>query len=254
MNVVVVAVAVAGLGAQLSSPLPTSPTTPTSTTPTVTAHNERMAAGVYRLDVEVAVATSLPVVGEQRTTTRTTSLLVVDDAGMATAVACAVATAGAAFTSRLPPTSIQALPPSRFPIVVAGDHVHADMGEGSIGWRGEGTLPQTPDDPRVVDVDHDGAPGIRMDLDLGALGTWPMQVVTRGHTVLDGQKTNDGATGVLARMDSEQQVLSGLPVDVPVSDGPVNATASRFTLTRVDARDCATLMPMPMPMPTVAHR
>ena len=116
------------------------------------------------------------------------------------------------------------------------------MGEGAIGWRGQGTLPQTPDDPRVVDVDGDGAPGVRMDLDLGALGIWPMQVVTRGHTVLDGTKTANGAVGVLARMDSEQQVLSGLPVDLPVSEGPVNATASRFTLSRVDVRDCASLV------------
>jgi hypothetical protein len=240
MNVAVALVVVTGLGAQLAAPLSAA----TSTAP------DRFAAGTYRLDVEVAVATRLPVVGEQRTTTRTTSLLLVDDVGMATAVACAVATAGPAFSSHLPPSSIRALPPSRFPIVVAGDRIRADMGEGAIGWRGQGTLPQTPDDPRVVDGDGDGAPGIRMDLDLGALGIWPMQVVTRGHTVLDGTKTANGAVGVLARMDSEQQVLSGLPVDLPVSEGPVNATASRFTLSRVDVRDCASLV---FPA-AVAHR
>ena len=248
MNVVLATVFVAGLGAQLSSPpaAPPTPAPPLAPSPTP----DRLSAGAYRLDVEVAVATTLPVVGEQRTTTRTTSLLVVDGAGMATAVACAVATAGPAFTSRLPPSSIRALPPSRFAIVVAGDRVRADMGEGAIGWRGTGPLPQTPDDPRVVDGDGDGAPGIRMDLDLGALGTWPMQVVTRGRTVLDGKKTEDGAVGVLARMESEQQVLSGLPVDLPVSEGPVNATASRFTLSRVDAQDCTALVLTP----AVAHR
>jgi hypothetical protein len=240
MNIAVVVVA--GLAAQLVTQL----AAPASVQPPA----DRLASGAYRLDVEVAVSTTLPVVGDQRTTTTTTSLLLIDDAGLATAVACAVATAGPAFTSRLPPRSIRALPPSRFPIVVVGDAVRADMGEGTIGWRGGGSLPQRADDPRVVDSDGDGEPGIRMELDLGSLGIWPMQVVTRGHTVLSGTKTANGAVGTLTRMVSEQQVLSGLPVDLPVSNGPVNATGSRFTLSRVDARDCAALFPPP----TVAHR
>ena len=201
----------------------------------------KLAAGVYRLAVEVAVATALPVVGEQRTTTRTTSLVTVGDDGMATAVACAVETHGPAFKSRFPPGSVKVLPTARFAVVVRGDRVVVDMGEGHIGWRGGGALPTSAADPRVVDDDRDGEPGVRLDLDLGGLGTWPLQVVTRGRTVLAGARTPDGAAGVLSRMESEQQILSGLPVDVPVSDGPVQAVGSQFVLRRVDAKNCAGL-------------
>jgi hypothetical protein len=222
--------------AQVAAQL-TAPATPSA----VPAPVDRLAAGTYRLDVEVAVATALPIVGEQRTTTRTVSLVTIEDDGMATAVACAVDTVGPAFASRFPASSIRVLPPSRFPIVVRGDRVRADMGEGTIGWRGGGALPTDATDPRVVDVDADGAPGIRLDLDLGALGVWPLQVVTRGRTVLDGARTPNGAAGVLTRMESEQQIVSGLPVDVPLSNGPVNAIGSRFTLGRVDARRCEDL-------------
>jgi hypothetical protein len=226
-----------------AAPAPASP--PSALAAAEPSPSDRLPVGAYRLDVEVTVSTTLPVVGEQRTSTRTTSLLMVDGDGVATAVACAVATTGGTFTSRLPPSSISALPKSRFSIVVAGDHVSADMGEGTIGWRGHGALPRTADDPRVVDADGDGVPGMRMELDLGALGTWPMQVVTRGHTALRGTKTDDGAVGSLSRMESEQQVLSGLPVDLPTSSGPVKAVASQFTLRRVDARDCAGLATSP---------
>jgi hypothetical protein len=217
----------------------TAPTTTTTTAPSTTA--SQLPAGAYRLDVEVAVATSVPVLGDQRTTTHTTSLLVIDDAGMATAVACAIATVGPAFTSRMPPASVRALPTSRFAVVVDGDRVHADMGEGTLGWRGRGPLPTAPDDPRVVDVDGDGLPGLRMELDLGAMGVWPLQIVSRGRTVLDGTRTADGATGRLSRVDSEEHVLSGLPLTLPARGAPVPPGDTRFTLVRVDARDCATL-------------
>jgi hypothetical protein len=231
------------LGAQLAPPTADAGTREPTTTAmaTATAAPDRLAAGVYRLDVEVAVATALPVVGEQRTTTRTTSLVTVADDGTATAVACAVETRGPAFKSRFPPGSVKVLPTSRFAVVVRGDRVVVDMGEGHIGWRGGGPLPTSAADPRVVDDDRDGEPGVRLDLDLGGLGTWPLQVVTRGRTVLEGTRTPDGATGVLARMESEQQILSGLPVDVPLSDGPLHAVASRFVLRRVDTQSCTGL-------------
>jgi hypothetical protein len=241
-----------------TEPLEASTTAPAVTAPAVTAPattstaGGRLERGAYRLDVEVAIATEMPVLGPQRTTTRTISLVTVDDAGIATAVACAVTTVGAAFTSRMPRASVRALPESRFPVVVDGDRVRADMGVGTLGWRGAGPLPKDAADPRVVDVDGDGLPGLRMELDLGALGTWPMQIVSRGHTVLDGVRTVDGAVGRLARVDSEEHVLSGLPITLPPRPTPVAPADTRFALVRVDARDCAALPAVPTP--TMAAR
>ncbi|MBM4281283.1 MAG: hypothetical protein FJ137_11180 [Deltaproteobacteria bacterium] len=237
------------VAAQLAAPPPTPPAAPTSpaattttmSTGTTTTPADKLAAGVYRLNVEISVATALPVIGEQHTTTQTTSIVTVADDGQATAVACSVETRGPAFTSRLPPASIQSLPTSRLAIVVRGDRVVVDMGEGQIGWRGSGPLPTSAADPRVADDDRDGEPGVRLDLNLNGLGTWPLQIVTRGHTVLDGTRTPEGATGVLSRMESEQQILSGLPIDIPLSDGPVRAVGSGFVLRRIEAPTCADL-------------
>lgn len=193
--------------------------------------------GSYRLDVEVVVVASVPVLGEQRTVTKTTSVVEIDDAGVATARACRVETRGPGFSSRMPPSSLRGLPVSRFPIVQDGAVVRADMGAGTIGYRGPGPLPQKAKDPRVLDPDGDGEPGAQLLLDLGGLGMWTLQVVSRGHTIIEGVATPDGAEGRLAKVESEEQVLSGLPVKLPARGEAIDPRHSRFSLKRVAPGD-----------------
>ncbi len=193
--------------------------------------------GSYRLDVDVVVVASVPVLGEQRTVTKTTSVVEIDDAGMATARACRVETRGPGFSSRMPPSSLRSLPTSRFRIVQEGAIVRADMGAGTIGYRGPGPLPQKASDPRVLDPDGDGEPGVQLLLDLGGLGLWTLQVVSRGHTTIEGVATPDGAEGRLAKVESEEQVLSGLPVKLPARGDAIDPRHSRFALKRVTPGD-----------------
>jgi hypothetical protein len=189
--------------------------------------------GTYRLDVNVVVMASVPVLGEQRTVTSTTSIIVVDDVGIATARACKVVTKGPGFQSRLPPSSLRALPTSRFAITTDGQTIRADMGEGQLAYAGDGPMPQSDKDPRVTDPDGDGKPGLRMLLDLGALGKWDLQIVSRGHTKLEGTLTADGAAGRLTSVMSEEQVLSGLPVSLPTRSSPIDPGRSSFVMRRL---------------------
>jgi hypothetical protein len=195
--------------------------------------SKALEAGTYRLDVNVVVLASVPVLGEQRTVTSTTSIIELDANGMATATACKVVTEGPGFTSRLPPASLRALPTSRFAIVTDGTTIRADMGAGRLAYTGDGPMPQSADDPRVTDPDRDGKPGLRMLLNLGPLGQWTIQIVSRGHTKLEGQMTADGAVGRLTSVISEEQVLSGLPVSLPSRGEPIDPGRSSFVLRRL---------------------
>ncbi len=192
--------------------------------------------GTYRLDVEVVVVATVPVLGEQRTTTKTTSILELDDSGMATAAACRVETRGPGFTSRMPPSSLRGLPVSRFSIVHQGNVVSADMGVGTLAYSG-GPLPESESDPRVTDPDGDGKPGILMNLDLGTLGQYPIQVVSSGQTAFEGDVTPTGASGRLTLVRSAEQVLSGLPVRLPARGEAIDPRHSRFTLQRLEGPD-----------------
>ena len=196
-----------------------------------------VAPGVYRLDVEVIAVAAVPVMGAQRTVTKTTSLLEVDEQGIATARACRVETRGPGFSSRMPPTSLRGLPASRFTLWQEGAVVRADMGEGTIGYRGTGPIPSSPDDPRVIDPDGDGKPGLQLLLDVGAFGVWTLQVVSRGHTALRGTVTPTGVEGTLTLVESEEQVISGLPVKLPSRTTAIDPGACRFSLTPVRRGD-----------------
>jgi hypothetical protein len=198
--------------------------------------------------VEVVAVARVPVLGEQTAVTRTTSLLEVDAQRTAPAKACRVETRGAGFVTRMPTASLDNLPESRFPLYVEGDRLSADMGVGEIGYRGGGSIPTTAKDPRVIDPDGDGKPGLRVDLDIGSLGKHPLQVVSRGHSVLGGTLDADGAgaKGRLTRILSQEVVLSGLPVQLAPREAPLDPDRTRFRLRRVEGPlDCARVRTLP---------
>jgi hypothetical protein len=137
----------------------------------------------------------------------------------------------------MPPTSLRGLPVSRFALRQEGSVVRADMGEGTIGYRGAGPVPSSPDDPRVIDPDGDGKPGLQLLLDVGAFGTWTLQVVSRGHTALEGAVTPRGIEGTLSLVESEEQVISGLPVKLPTRTTAIDPRHCRFSITPVAPSD-----------------
>lgn len=191
-------------------------------------------AGTWRLDVVVVVGADIPVLGTQTTTTTSISVVDLDATGNAVATACRVDTDGPGFRSFMPKTTLQKLPLTRFTVVVDGNKVGADLGEGRIGYTGAGPIPTKADDPRVIDVDGDGKPGTRMLLDVGAFGEWTLQVISRGHTVLAGTIDDQGnVAGRPTRLSSEERVLSGLPVGMPERKEAIDPRRSSFRLIRL---------------------
>ncbi len=191
-------------------------------------------AGQFRLDVIVVVAAEVPVLGTQTTTTTSISVVDVDDQGNAVARGCVVETSGPGFRSFMPPSTLRKLPPARFAFVVDGNKVEADLGEGRVGYTGEGPIPSKASDPRVIDLDGDGLPGTRMMLDVGPFGRWTLQVISRGHTVLAGTVDDKGgAGGTPKKLDSEERVLSGLPMGPPERKEAIDPARSRWSLTPV---------------------
>lgn len=201
---------------------------------------DAIAPGTYRLDVEVVATTEMPLIGPQRSVTRTVSWVVVDDHATAVAVPCRMTTEGPGFSSKLPSSSLQALPPARFALNVNGGAVVGDMGVGKLGYEGSGPVPEDANDPRVKDTDGDGVPGMRVDIDLGAFGRHAVQMVGLGRTVLQGKVVDDGAAGSVS-VRSQERVLSGLPLGATPAPSRIDPQRSRFKLQKVAATSCATL-------------
>lgn len=199
-----------------------------------------VAPGTYRLDVEVTAMTDMPLIGPQRSVTRTVSWVVVDDNAAAVAVPCRMTTEGPGFSSRVPASSLQAMPPARFSFAVRDGALVGDMGVGKLGFEGAGPVPEDAKDPRVKDTDGDGVPGMRVDVDLGAFGQHAVQMVGLGRTVLRGKVVDDGAAGNVA-VRSQERVLSGLPMGASPAPSQVDPSRSHFKLQRVAATSCATL-------------
>ncbi len=196
--------------------------------------------GTYALEVEVYATTEMPFIGAQQSVTRTVSHVVVDESAAAVAVPCSMTTVGPGFSSRVPRSSLKALPPARFTFAVDGDTVRGDMGTGRLGFEGPGALPENDKDVRVRDSDGDGRPGMRVEVNLGALGEHTIQMVGVGRTVLTGKSDESGAAGKVS-VRSQERVLSGLPMGATPAPSQIDGAKSRFLLKKVTAQSCAAL-------------
>lgn len=196
--------------------------------------------GTYALEVEVHATTDMPFIGQQQSVTRTVSHVVVNESAKAVAVPCSMTTVGSGFSSRVPRSSLKALPPARFTFAVDGENVTGDMGTGKLGFAGAGALPENEDDARVLDSDGDGRPGMRVEVNLGALGEHTVQMVGVGRTVLLGKADADGARGKV-NVRTQERVLSGLPMGASPPASQIDANKSRFLLKKVTAQSCAAL-------------
>lgn len=175
----------------------------------------RLAAGRYRLDLEVNLITHIPLLGDQKAVAITQSEIVLDEQGWATQTNTSITTRGNGYRLSAPPRSLRALPTQRYWIRVEGDAVSADPGTLTFGKD---------------DDDHDGERGVAMELSIDALGTFTIQVESSGHSVLSGRLTPAGAAGAVTVLSNSQRIVSGLPI---VVEGKATVVAARFTLTRM---------------------
>ena len=154
-----------------------------------------MPPGAYWLDTAIVSQVTVPVLGPQRSTTWSRSLVVIDADGWAEQRACTLRTEGPGYVAS--PTRLRAWPKQHYRFVVRGDVVRADPGP--LVLRDD------------VDVDGDGERGAGMTLEL-AVGRFVVQVASRGHTLLTGARRGDIVIGTAEVRESRQRVLSGFPI------------------------------------------
>lgn len=162
-----------------------------------------------------SVAVDLPVLGEQRSRTIATVLLRVSQVGTQLTITeevCGLETKGTT-------SAIRTVYPPAFRRALSGWERRAELSaSGTWQYREQGNLrttgarladgdalPTVADDPRVIDADHDGHPGLTVEI--SGLVEGQVYVVQRGRTNLQASlQTSDRLEGRL-EWDSEEVVI-----------------------------------------------
>lgn len=211
--------------------------------------------GPFAMELRLASATRIPLLGSQRSVT--TSLLLVDVERTAGGWSqrhrvCDVRVKGpSALRMVVPEAFVRGLAVRRYPAVLRGGsgglRYTADMGLEAIGFdpaASGGTLPRRAGDPGVLDSDGDGSPGATVELRLPATGRARLYIVQRSHLVLTGRETGpDRIEGGVQVLVQEQRTLGADPGFFARTPA-IRAEPARsgFTLVRAPGvRDCGGL-------------
>lgn len=212
-------------------------------------------SGSYAMELRLASATRIPLLGSQRSVT--TSLMLVDVERTAAGwtqrhrVCDVRVRGGAGMRMIVPDAFVRGLAVRRYPAVLAqgaqGVRYSADMGLESIGFDPAatgGALPRGADDPGVRDSDRDGSPGATVEIRVAA-GRARLYIVQRSHLVLSGRETGpDRIEGGVQVLLQEQRTLGADP-GFFAKTPRIRAEPSRsgFTLVRAPSvRNCEELV------------
>ncbi|MBK7756594.1 MAG: hypothetical protein IPI35_09315 [Deltaproteobacteria bacterium] len=166
--------------------------------------------GRYALELVVATATQVPVMGETLVYTRSLSqvdVFVQDGVTYQTQRLCSVTVEdnNRLADTRIPEAFIKSFPVQTYavsltPLATGGVAYFADPGSVSIGFdpkRTAGQVPATPDDPNLLDYDGDGKPGATVNLVVPVLGAVELYIAQRGHSVMSGELQNGVVRGAV---------------------------------------------------------
>lgn len=213
-------------------------------------------SGSYAMELRLASATRIPLLGSQRSVTTSLMLVDVERAGGGWTQrhrVCDVRVKGSAgVRMTVPDAFVRGLAVRRYPAVLAdgarGVRYTADMGVEAIGFDPAatgGALPSQADDPGVRDSDRDGSPGATVEIRVPAAGRAKLYIVQRSHLVLSGRETApDRIEGAVQVLLQEQRTLGADP-GYFARTPRIRAEASRsgFTLVRAPAvRSCEDLV------------
>ncbi len=208
------------------------------------------------MELRLASATRIPLLGSQRSVTTSLMLVDVERAGGGWTQrhrVCDVRVSGTAGMRMIVPDAfVRGLAVRRYPAVLAdgaqGVRYTADMGVEAIGFDPAatgGALPRQADDPGVRDSDRDGSPGATVEIRVPAAGRARLYIVQRSHLVLSGRETApDRIEGGVQVLVQEQRTLGADP-GFFARTPRIRAEPSRsgFTLVRAPAvRNCEELV------------
>jgi hypothetical protein len=210
--------------------------------------------GRYAMELRVGSIARVPMMGAQRSVTR--SLLLVEVERRAGRLVqrqrvCDVDINSPRLRMTVPTAFVRALAPREYPADVRGDapdrSYTADSGVDHVGYDPRltgGTLPRDARSPGVVDSDGDGAPGATVVAHFPVVGQVRFFVAQRAHVVLHGRRTSDDRVeGDVEVLLLEQRTLGAsnrmFARTLPLRPDPAN---SRFTMVRTDAVGCDALI------------
>ena len=120
--------------------------------------------------------------------------------------ACAVSVSGGPVS--FPDAFVASMTPTRAPVEWAGGRYRHDPGAVYVGVvPGTTTLPETPDDPGVVDHEGDGYPGATVHLQVPVFGRVRLALLQVSHTILAGPIVDGVVEGPLGVERMEQRSL-----------------------------------------------
>lgn len=209
--------------------------------------------GRYALELRVASVARVPVMGSQRSVTR--SYLLVEMERQAGRLVqrqrvCHVSIQSPRVRMTVPDAFVHALVPREYPADVRGDtgtrDYTADSGVDYVGYDPRltgGALPEDRTSPGVLDSDHDGEPGATVVAHFPLFGQVRLFVAQRSHLVLRGHRVDaDRVEGAIDVLALEQRTLGAsnrlFNHNLSVQPDP---GASGFTMVRTSLPDCAAL-------------
>jgi hypothetical protein len=210
--------------------------------------------GRYAMELRVGSVARVPVMGAQRSVTR--SLLLVDVERRAGRLVqrqrvCDVHIDSPHVRMTVPAAFVRALAPREYPAEVRGDAPErsytADSGVDHVGYDPRltgGALPADARSPGVVDSDGDGAPGATVVGHFPVVGRVRFFVAQRAHVVLHGRRTLEGRVeGDVEVRLLEQRTLGAsnrvFARTLPLRPDPAT---SGFIMVRTDAAGCDALI------------
>lgn len=210
--------------------------------------------GRYAMELRVGSIARVPVMGAQRSVTRSLLLVDLERQGgrlIQRQQVCDVAIVGSRMKMTVPPAFVRSLAPREYPAEVRGDapvrSYTADSGIDHVGYDPRltgGALPRDASSPGVVDSDGDGEPGATVVGHFPIVGSVRLFVAQRAHLVLHGQQRTEGRVdGTVEVVALEQRTLGAsrgfFNRTLPLSPDPA---ASRFTMIRTPVAGCAELV------------
>lgn len=210
--------------------------------------------GRYAMELRVGSIARVPVMGAQRSVTR--SLLLVEVERRAGRLVqrqrvCDVHIHSPRVRMTVPAAFVRALAPREYPADVRGDapprSYTADSGVDHVGYDPRltgGALPRNARSPGVVDSDGDGAPGATVVAQFPLAGRVRIFVAQRAHVVLHGRRTSDDRVeGDVEVRLLEQRTLGAsnrvFARTLPLRPDPA---ASGFTMVRTGVAGCDALI------------
>ncbi|MGC6509712.1 MAG: hypothetical protein ACON4U_14910 [Myxococcota bacterium] len=204
--------------------------------------------GLYGLEVVMAGLIHVPFLGEIKIMTRSllaVEIIEVNGQYWQAQQVCAIESYDSSRLSetRIPSRFVSAIPPQRIPIVLNGTEISWDPKPVYLGFDGQYPLPVELTDPRAIDSDQDGVPGVTVFLDIPLLGTVELYMVQSSDIAMIGNLDSEGGRGQIKVQELAQETIGSSHIVFNRSNQLIpQPEQSTFWLKPLTGNDCQSVV------------